>query len=59
MPLSQVIAQIRARKPGRELDAGLEYQGAQPIYRVRWMTPNGRRIDYLINAVTGAILSGG
>lgn len=59
MPLSRVIAQVRARGPGRELDAGLEYQGERPIYRVRWMTQNGRRVDYLIDAVTGAILSGG
>jgi uncharacterized membrane protein YkoI len=59
MPLSQVIAEVRARTPGRELDAGLEYQGPRPIYRVRWMTPNGRRIDYLIDAASGAILSGG
>ncbi|HEY1751363.1 MAG TPA: PepSY domain-containing protein [Caulobacteraceae bacterium] len=59
MPLPRVIAKIRARGPGRELDAGLEYQGDRPIYRVRWMTQNGRRVDYLIDAVTGAILSGG
>ena len=59
MPLSRVIEQVNARSPGRQLDAGLEYQGDQPIYRVRWMTRDGRRIDYLINAVTGAILSGG
>jgi uncharacterized membrane protein YkoI len=60
MPLAQVIAQINARSPGgRQLDAGLEYQGDRPIYRVRWMTRDGRRVDYLIDAATGAILSGG
>jgi len=59
MPLSRAIASIRGRGPGRELDAGLEYQGDRAIYRVRWMTQNGRRVDYLIDAVTGAILSGG
>jgi uncharacterized membrane protein YkoI len=59
MPLSRVIEQINARSPGRQLDAGLEYQGIRPIYRVRWMTRNGRRVDYLIDAATGAILSGG
>ena len=58
MPLGQVIERIRQRSPGRQLDAGLEYQGERPIYRVRWMTKDGRRIDYLIDAVTGAILSG-
>jgi uncharacterized membrane protein YkoI len=59
MPLGQVIAEINARSPGRQLDAGLEYQGDRPIYRVRWMTRDGRRVDYLIDAATGAILSGG
>jgi hypothetical protein len=59
MPLSRVIEQLNARSPGRQLDAGLEYQGDRPIYRVRWMTRNGRRVDYLIDAATGAILSGG
>ncbi len=58
MPLGQVIERIRQRSPGRQLDAGLEYQGERPLYRVRWMTKDGRRIDYLIDAVTGAILSG-
>ena len=58
LPLGRVIEQVRARTPGRQLDAGLEYQGARPIYRVRWMTRDGRRVDYLIDAATGAILSG-
>ena len=59
VPLAKVIEQINARSPGRQLDAGLEYQGDKPIYRVRWMTRDGRRVDYLIDAATGAILSGG
>lgn len=59
MPLGRVIEQLNARSPGRQLDTGLEYQGDRPIYRVRWMTRNGRRVDYLIDAATGAILSGG
>ena len=33
--------------PGRQLDAGLEYHGGRPIYRVRWMTADGRRVDYV------------
>ncbi len=58
MPLGRVIEQVRLHTPGKQLDTGLEYQGQRPIYRVRWMTRDGRRIDYLIDAVTGAILSG-
>lgn len=58
LPLENVLGRIRARAPGRQLDAGLEYQGDRAIYRVRWMTADGRRVDYMIDAHTGAILSG-
>jgi len=60
VPLPRVIDQIQQRAPGRQLDAGLEYDGDPPraVYRVRWMTADGRRIDYMIDAATGAILSG-
>lgn len=57
--LARVIEEIRRRTPGRQLDANLEQQGARQVYRVRWMTNDGRRIDYIVDAVTGAILSGG
>ena len=57
-PLGRVIQGIRQRTPGRQLDAGIEYMGERPVYRVRWMTPRGERIDYIVDAATGAILSG-
>lgn len=52
-----VMDDLRRRTPGRLLDAGLE-QGpdGRPVYRVRWGAANGRRIDYIIDARTGAIL---
>ncbi|MFI4935335.1 MAG: PepSY domain-containing protein [Caulobacterales bacterium] len=59
MSLGLVIVAIRRHTPGHQLDAGLEYQGERAVYRVRWMTDDGRRIDYLVDAATGAILSGG
>ena len=58
VPLETVLGQLRAREPGRQLDAGLEYQGDRVIYRVRWMTADGRRVDYMVDAATGAILGG-
>ncbi|HEY3797659.1 MAG TPA: PepSY domain-containing protein [Caulobacteraceae bacterium] len=57
-PLSEVIAQLGRTTPGRQLDAGLEDQNGRQVYRVRWMTADGRRVDYMIDAVTGLILSG-
>jgi len=56
VPLGQVIAQIDRRTPGRILDSGIEYQGNRAVYRVRWVTDDGRRIDYLVDAQTGAII---
>jgi hypothetical protein len=55
-PLGRVIAGIRERTPGRQLDVGIEYLGARPVYRVRWMTAHGRRVDYIVDAGSGAIL---
>ena len=59
VPLAQVIEQLAQRMGGRQLDSGLEYQGGRPIYRIRWMTRDGRRIDLLVDATTGGVLSGG
>ncbi len=55
VPLSRVIEMIARRVPGRVLDAGLEGRN----YRVRWATADGRRIDFIVDAETGQILSGG
>jgi opacity protein-like surface antigen len=58
VPLSRVLPQLQRRMPGRQLDAGIE-QGwrGQAVYRVRWAGANGRRVDFLVDARTGAILS--
>ena len=56
-PLGSVIAGIGHRSAGRPLDAGIEYQGARAVYRVRWLMNNGRRVDYLVDAASGQILS--
>ncbi len=56
--LPNVIDGIRRRQPGRQLDAGIEAWGdGRPTYRVRWAAPNGRLMDYIVDARTGAILS--
>lgn len=58
--MPQVIEIIRRRAPGRLLDAGLEQgPGGRMVYRVRWATDDGRRIDFIVDAESGQILSGG
>lgn len=57
-PLGGVLSDLRRRQPGRQLDAGLEQgRDGRPVYRVRWAAQNGQRIDYIIDARTGAILA--
>jgi uncharacterized membrane protein YkoI len=56
LPLPRVLGEVRRRAPGRLLDAGLEDQGGRPVYRIRWAAQDGRRIDFLVDARTGAIL---
>lgn len=56
VPLPQVIEQVRRRTPGRLLDAGVE-GGDRPVYRVRWAGDDGRRVDYVVDAESGRILS--
>ncbi len=55
VPLARVIDMIGRRVPGRVLDAGLEGRN----WRVRWAAADGRRIDFIVDAETGQILSGG
>ncbi|WP_269713888.1 PepSY domain-containing protein [Caulobacter sp. NIBR2454] len=54
VPLERVIQNIARRVPGRPLDAGLEGQ----YYRVRWAAADGRRIDFIVDATSGQIVSG-
>jgi uncharacterized membrane protein YkoI len=57
IPLGRAIEIVRHRSPGRQLDAGLEQWNAKPVYRIRWVGPHGRRVDYIVDAVSGAILA--
>ena len=55
--LREVLPQIERRTPGRLLDSYPETgPGGRPQYRVRWQSNNGQRIDYIVDAETGAII---
>ena len=54
--LNQVIGQIRRSTPGRLLDASGPEGGGRRVYRVRWQADSGQRIDFLIDAQSGAII---
>ncbi len=58
IPLEQVRAQIQRSTPGRMLDAEPPDPGSpRPVYRIRWQADSGQRIDFVVDAQTGAILS--
>jgi uncharacterized membrane protein YkoI len=55
--LREVIPNIARRSPGRMLDSFAENgPGGRPQYRVRWQSNSGERIDYIVDAETGAII---
>jgi hypothetical protein len=60
MPLSRVVQNLERLRPGRVLDAGLETgPDGRAAYRVRWAAAGGQRIDFIIDAETGAIIGRG
>lgn len=60
IPLSQAAAAVARRIPGRLLDAGLEAgENGRQVYRVRWAAADGRRLDVIVDAATGAVLHEG
>ena len=57
IPLVEIAARIERRTPGRMLNAFPETgAGGRPLYRVRWQADSGERIDFIVDAETGAIL---
>ena len=52
MSMEQAVAIVARRTPGRLLDAS----PAGPNYRISWLTSNGRRVDFIVDASSGAIL---
>jgi hypothetical protein len=57
-PLGQVLPELRRRQPGRMLDTGIEDgPDGRPVYRVRWAAQDGRRMDFIVDARTGAVLA--
>ena len=57
VPLSQVIATIAARTPGRQLNTTQGDAGGRPAYFVQWQTTDGRVIIFVVDAHSGAIIS--
>ena len=59
VPLSDVLSTIRQRYPGKQLNTRMIGGGAQgPVrYEIKWLTPDGHRLDITADAKTGQILN--
>ena len=55
-PLEGVIDNLRHLAPGRQLNTVVETQGGRTVYRVVWVTKQGRRVDYIVDAASGRVL---
>jgi uncharacterized membrane protein YkoI len=59
VPLAVVLRQIAQRTPGRHLNVTPGDSGGRPVYFVQWQLPDGRVVIFVVDAESGAILSGG
>ena len=60
VPLARVVQNLQRLRPGRVLDAGIETApDGRATYRVRWAAAGGRRIDFMVDAETGAVIGRG
>jgi len=57
IPLRDIARRIKAQVPGEMLDAELVSEDGRGVYHIKWITPDGRRIDFTVDASSGTILS--
>ena len=56
VPLSQILETLKRQYGGYHLDSKLADRGGNPQYKIDWMTGNGRKMRFTVDARTGAIL---
>jgi hypothetical protein len=55
-PLLEVVQRLERRVGGQMLDARVVESGQGEMYVIKWLTDDGRKIEFLVDAQTGAIL---
>ena len=55
-PLSQVLAMIAQRNPGRHLNTTQGEQRGRPVYYVQWQMTDGRVVIFIVDAESGEII---
>jgi hypothetical protein len=57
LPLKRIVRQLEERVGGQLLDAELRAGGpGGKLYIIKWLTEDGRRVDFVVDASTGQIL---
>jgi uncharacterized membrane protein YkoI len=57
LPLEVVLASVARRIPGHHLDVDGPFQrGSRWVYRIKWLTPDGRVLIVIADAESGQIL---
>jgi uncharacterized membrane protein YkoI len=57
LPLEVVLANVARRIPGHHLDVDGPFQrGSRWVYRIKWLTPDGRVLIVIVDAESGQIL---
>lgn len=55
-PLYQIVQRLERRVGGQMLDARLVEGGRGEMYVIKWLTDDGRKIEFLVDAQSGAVL---
>lgn len=56
LPLTQVLAIVRAEAAGEVIEVELDEDDGQESYEVAVLTPEGRKIEITMDARTGRVL---
>ena len=57
LPLEVILGNVARAYPGHHIGvAGPNQQGGRMVYRIKWLTPDGRVIIIFVDAETGQIL---
>jgi uncharacterized membrane protein YkoI len=56
LPLSDILAKVKAEIPGKEIEVELEAEDGILIYELKMLRPDGRVQEVEVDAATGKIL---
>src|SRR5262245_26697022 len=57
VPLPQVLGMLRRQYTGRQLDAQIVRNPGAVLYEIQWLTEEGRKIVFIVNARDGKIVA--